>query len=298
MIYSEISSNKLKTVLLITGFLVLIIALGYVFSQYLGEPMILLIAVAVSILMSFGSYFYSDRIVLSISRAQAITRSDDPELYQTVENLSITAGLPTPRIYVINGPAPNAFATGRDPKHAVVCITSGLRQKLTQAELEGVMAHELSHVGNYDIRLSTVIVVLVGIIALLSNWMLRIGFLGRRGRDNNQAGALLGIVGLVLAILSPLAATLIQLAISRKREYLADASGALLTRYPKGLAGALRKIAADTQPLREANNATAHLFICNPYKQTLHGRQSGQMLARLFDTHPPIEDRIKRLEAM
>ena len=294
MIYTEISSNKRKTLLLITFFLILITALGYVFGQSMNQPLLLPIAIGFSVLMSFGGYFYSDKLVLAISKAREIQRTDDPELYRSVENLSIAAGLPAPKVYLIDDSAPNAFATGRDPSHAVLCITTGLRSKLTKPELEGVMAHELSHVGNYDIRLSSIIVVLVGVVALLSNWMLRASFFGgrRRSNDNNQLGAIFAIVGLVMAILSPIAATLIQLAISRKREYLADASGALLTRYPEGLASALRKIAADQEPLEVANNATAHLYIINP----LHANPTG--FSRLFDTHPPIEERIKRLEAM
>jgi len=294
MVYSEISSNKQKTALLITFFLVLIIGLGYVFSRSANQPLLLPIAVGFSVFMSLGSYFYSDKIVLTMSHAKEVQRADDPDLYRTVENLSIAAGLPTPKIYLIDDTAPNAFATGRDPKHAVLCITTGLRSKLTKPELEGVMAHELSHVGNFDIRLSTIIVVLVGVVTLLSNWMLRASFFGgrRRSDGDGNAGAIFMIIGLVLAILSPIAATLIQLAISRKREYLADASGALLTRYPEGLASALRKIASDQEPLEAANNATAHLYIVNP----LHGNPSA--FSRLFDTHPPIEDRIKRLEEM
>ena len=293
MIYTEISHNKQKTWLLITGFLVLIIALGWAFSQYFQSPALLPFAVILSIVMSVGSYYYSDKIVLGMSKAKPIARADDPDLYRSVENLAIAAGLPTPKVYLIDDSAPNAFATGRDPQHAVLCITTGLRSKLTKPELEGVMAHELSHVGNYDIRLSTIIVVLVGVVTLLSNWMLRASFFGgRRSKDNNQASAIFGLIGIVLAILSPIAATLIQLAISRKREYLADASGALLTRYPEGLANALRKIAADTEPLEEANNATAHLYFTNP----LHGNPTA--FSRLFDTHPPIQERIKRLEEM
>src|SRR5690242_18278901 len=261
MIYTQISSNKRRTALLITFFLVLIIGLAFVFSYNLNAPGLLPLAVIISVVMSIGSYFYSDKIVLAISKAHEVARADDPDLYNTVENLSITAGLPAPKIYLIEDSAMNAFATGRDPKHAVVCITSGLRTKLTKPELEGVISHELSHVGNYDIRLSSIVVVLVGVISLLSNWMLRASFFSRgRGRNNNQLGPIFAILGIVLAILSPIAATLIQLAVSRKREYLADASGALLTRYPEGLASALRKIQADTEPLHEANNATAHLF--------------------------------------
>lgn len=301
MIYSEISSNKTKTALLITFFLVLIIGLGYLFSRIYQSPGLLPVAVLISVFMSLGSYFYSDKIVLAMSRAREVKRTDDEELYRTVENLSIGAGLPTPKIYLIDDTAPNAFATGRDPKHAVIAITTGLRDKLTKPELEGVMAHELSHVGNYDIRLSTIIVVLVGVVTLLSDWMLRASFFGGRRRDNEnggQIGAIIMIAGLVLAILSPIAATLIQLAVSRKREYLADASAALLTRYPAGLASALKIIAADHEPLEVANKATAHLYIVNPFKSNLNAKQVGSGLARLFDTHPPIQERIKRLEQM
>ncbi|MBX4191513.1 MAG: M48 family metallopeptidase [Candidatus Doudnabacteria bacterium] len=300
MIYQEISSNKRKTAVLISFFLVLIIALGYVFSLYANEPRLLPIAVGFSVLMSFFSYFYSDTLVLKMSHAKEIKRADDQELYRTVENLAIGAGLPTPKIYLIDDSAPNAFATGRDPKHAVVAITTGLRQKLTKQELEGVMAHELSHIGNYDIRLTTIIVMLVGIVTLLADWLLRFSFL--RKRDNSSGGGQLGaimlIAGLVLAILSPIAATIIQLSISRRREFLADASGALLTRYPKGLADALRKIAEDHEPLEVANKATAHLYIVNPLKEHQDNKNSIGWFASLFQTHPPIQERIDRLEKM
>ncbi|MBX4187170.1 MAG: M48 family metallopeptidase [Candidatus Doudnabacteria bacterium] len=301
MIYSEISSNKRRTALLITFFLVLIIGLGYVFALYANEPRLLPVAVGISVFMSFFSYYYSDKIVLRMSHAKEIQRVDDEELYRTVENLAIAAGLPTPKIFLIDDTAPNAFATGRDPKHAVVAITSGLRTKLTKQELEGVMAHELSHIGNYDIRLTTIIVVLVGIVTLLADWLLRISFYGRRrSSDSNggQLGAIITIVGLVMALLSPIAATLIQLAVSRKREYLADASGALLTRYPEGLASALKKIAADSEPLEVANKATAHLYIVNPLKEHIGGGNAVGWFANLFQTHPPIQDRIARLEKM
>lgn len=296
MVYSEISSNKRKTALLITFFLVLIIGLGYVFSQSYNSPGLLPLAVIISVSMSLVSYFYSDKIVLRMSGAKEIKRTDDPELYRTVENLSIAAGLPTPKVYLINDMALNAFATGRNPKNAVVAITTGLREKLTKPELEGVMAHELSHIGNYDIRLTTIIVVLVGVVALLSDWMLRATIFSRRDRENNQAQAVFMIVGIVLAILSPIAATLIQLAVSRKREYLADASAALLTRYPEGLASALKKLASDREPLEVANKATAHLYIVNPLKG--HKGDAIGRFASLFQTHPPIEERIKRLEKM
>ncbi len=295
MIYSEISSNKTKTALLITFFLVLIIGLGYVFSLYVNEPLLLPIAVGFSVFMSFFSYYFSDKIVLAMSKAKEIKRLDDPELYRTVENLSIAAGLPTPKVYLIDDTAPNAFATGRDPKHAVVAITTGLRSKLTKQELEGVMAHELSHIGNYDIRLTTIIVVLVGVVTLLADWMLRMSFYGKK-RENGSGW--IAIVGIVLALLSPLAATLIQLAISRKREYLADASGALLTRYPKGLADALKKIAADHEPLEVANKATAHMYFINPLKEHLDNKDQISWFANMFQTHPPIQERISRLEKM
>jgi heat shock protein HtpX len=295
MVYTEISRNKRKTALLITFFLILIIGLGYFFSYMVDEPLLLPLAVGFSTLMSFVSYFYSDKIVLSMSKAREIKRTDDLELYRTVENLSIAAGLPTPKIYIIDDTAPNAFATGRDPKHAVVAITTGLRNKLTKQELEGVMSHELSHIGNYDIRLTTIIVVLVGIVTLLADWMVRISF---RGRRRGKGGGVILLIGLIFALLSPIAASLIQLAISRKREYLADASAALLTRYPHGLASALQKIAADKEPLEVANKATAHLYIVNPLKEHQEAGDKISWFANLFQTHPPIADRITKLRQM
>ncbi|HYE22318.1 MAG TPA: M48 family metallopeptidase [Verrucomicrobiae bacterium] len=295
MVYSEIATNKRKTALFLTGFLLLIIALGWGLSYYADQPALLPIAVIFAVVMNFISYFYSDKIVLSMSGAKEIKRTDDPELYRTVENLSIAAGLPTPKIYLIEDTAPNAFATGRDPKHAVVAITTGLRTKLTKQELEGVMAHELSHIGNYDIRLATVIVVLVGVITLLADWMFRIAFHGRR---KNGGNAFFAAIALVLALLAPLAATLIQLAISRKREFLADASGVLLTRYPQGLASALKKIAADHEPLEVANKATAHLYIVNPLKEHIDSGDQIGWFAKLFMTHPPINERIDKLSNM
>lgn len=293
-LYTHIDSNIRKTWFLIFSFLVLVIGLGWVFSQSMARPQILYFAVLFSSGMSILSYWFSDSIVLGLSRARQIRKEDDPELWNIVENLSITAGLPMPRVYIMQDPALNAFATGRDPKHAVVAVTTGLRERLNRAELEGVIAHELSHIGNRDILLSTVVVVLVGFVALLSDFFLRFSFFGGRGRDDDnrggQIGAILAIAGIILAILSPLIATLIQLAISRKREYLADADGALLTRYPEGLASALEKIAADPRPLRAANKATAHLFISNPFK--------GKKISSLFLTHPPVEERIKILRGM
>jgi heat shock protein HtpX len=296
MVYNEIANNKRRTALLITFFLILIIGLGYIFARVANAPLLLPLAVGISTFMSFISYFYSDKIVLGMSGAREVKRTEDAELYRTVENLSIAAGLPTPKIYLMEDTAPNAFATGRDPKHAVVAITTGLRSKLTKPELEGVISHELSHIGNYDIRLSTIIVVLVGVVTLLSDWLFRGSFF--RKRDDNGGNGIFILIGLILAILSPIAATLIQLAVSRKREFLADASGALLTRYPQGLAQALQKIAVDSEPLEAANKATAHLYIVNPFKQNLGGDNRKGGVTSLFDTHPPIEERIKRLNEM
>ena len=294
-LYTQVDKNVARTWILITVFLVFIIGLGYVFSYNLNNPTILWFAVIFSSGMSFISYWYSDKIALSINRAREVKHEENPGLFHIVENLCITAGLPMPKIYIIEDASPNAFATGRDKNHASIAVTRGLLQKLNRTELEGVIAHELSHVGNRDILLSTVVVVLVGLVALLSHWFLRFSFWGgaRRGRDNReggQIGAILALIGIILAILSPLIATLIQLAISRKREFLADADGALLTRYPEGLASALEKIAADPAPLRVANQATAHLYIANPFK--------GKKISTLFMTHPPIQERIKILRGM
>lgn len=294
--YTEIGANKRKTAVLIGSFLIFVIGLGWVFSRALDSPIILPIAVLISIFMSVGSYWYSDRIVLAMSNAHEIAHDDNPRLYHVLENLCMTAGLPVPRFYLIDDSAPNAFATGRDPEHAVVAVTSGLLEKLDRSELEGVIGHELSHIGNYDMRLMTIIVVLVGVIALMSDFFLRyMWWGGGRRRDSERGGqgqAIIMLVGIALAIVSPLIATLMQLAVSRRREFLADASGVLLTRFPEGLARALEKISADTEPLEVANKATAHLYIANPLKD----RKS--WMNNLFNTHPPIEERVARLRAM
>lgn len=292
--YKEIDSNKRRTTLLMGLFLIFVIGLGYLLSYIFDNYFILVIAVVLAVTQSLVSYYYSDSITLAISRAKEVPRKEPfLELHRIVENLAITAGLPKPKIYLINDPSPNAFATGRDPKHASVTVTTGLLEKLDKNELQGVISHELSHIGNYDIRLMTIVVVLVGVVALLSDFFLRyLWFGGGRRRDGDGGGQLqliLLIVGIAMAILAPIAATLIQLAISRKREYLADASGALLTRYPEGLASALEKISQDREPLKSANRATAHLYISDPFKKKVSG---------LFMTHPPIDDRIKRLRAM
>ncbi len=273
-------------------FLVLIVAIGWTFSQYYGDSTILYGAVILSVIMNLFSYWFSDKVALSLSGAKEVSREQLPELHRVVENLAITAGLPKPRIYLINDPAPNAFATGRDKEHAAVAVTSGLLDRLNRTELEGVIAHELSHIGNRDILISTVVVVLVGLIAILSDMFLRSMWHGGRGRnrEGGKAGSILMLIGIALAILSPLIATLIRLAISRKREFLADASGALLTRYPEGLASALEKISSYQAPLQRATNATAHLFIANPF-----GPAGFKGLHRLFMTHPPTEERVKAL---
>jgi len=275
-----------------TFFFVFVIFLGWFVSYYFQNPALLYVAVFFAIFMNVFSYWYSDKIVLKLHKAKVVVRAEHFDLWNAVENLSITAGLPMPKLYIIEDPAPNAFATGRNKDHAVVAVTTGLLAILDKNELEGVIAHELSHIGNKDMLLSTVVVVLVGFIALLSDFFLRAQMFGNmRSRDNGgRAGAILLVIGIVFAILAPLVATLIRLAISRKREFLADASGALLTRYPDGLASALKKISSAPTPMRTANNATAHLFISNPF-----GGKKKSLLHKLFMTHPPTEDRVRAL---
>ena len=301
--YTNITSNKIRTVVIMTIFVAFVIGLGYVFGVALRLPWLLPVAIVIAIVQSFSSYWWSDKVALAIAGAREVDKAQAPELYRLVENLAITGGLPTPRVYVIDDPSPNAFATGRDPQHAAIAVTSGLLEKLDKPELEGVLAHEFSHIGNYDIRLSSVIVILVGFVVLLSDFFLRYTFWGGFGgrRDNRDSGGgqiqvILILVGLVLALLSPLFATLIQLAVSRKRELLADASGALLTRNPNELADALEKITADPRPLRRANKATAHLYIASPLRDHEGNRRS--WLAGLFDTHPDPAIRIKLLREM
>jgi heat shock protein HtpX len=289
-LYTQAESNIRKTWMLVFVFLVLIIAIGWIFSYIFESPLILYLAVIFSLIWSFSSYWYSDKIVLSLTKSRLIQKKENPELYRIVENLSIIAGLPVPKIYIIDDISPNAFATGRDPKHGIVCVTSGLLDKLDKTELEGVIAHELSHIGNRDILLSSVVVVLVGIIALLSDWLLRSLFWGRRRDDDSKIGFIMLAFGIIAAIIAPLAATLLRLAISRKREFLADASGALLTRYPEGLASALEKISQDPNPLKAASNATSHLFISNPFRK--------KAISKLWMTHPSIDERIKALRQM
>lgn len=296
-IYSQISSNKAKTWMIIILFVAFITTIVFVYGKISGDGLSFAgIALIISGIMGLTSYYYSDKMILGMSNAKQIVKSDHPELFRTVENLCIGEGIPMPKIYIIQDSAPNAFATGRDPKHAVVCVTTGILDKLNKAELEGVIAHELSHVRNYDIRLMSIVVILVGLVALLADFFMRSLWYGSHKRDDNRGNAqgIFMIIGIVLAILSPIIATLIQLAISRKREFLADASGVLVTRYPEGLASALEKISKDKEPLEVANNATAHLYIENPFKS----KMPGHWFTNLFNTHPPVEERIKILRSM
>jgi heat shock protein HtpX len=298
-IYDAVAANRWRTAALITVFTGILIALGYVVGEVFapgGGVAMVPAALGLSGVSATASYFAGDKLVLAQSQARELKGGEEPQLLNVVETLSIGLGVPPPRIYLIDDTAPNAFATGRDPKHASIAVTRGLLQKLDRTELEGVIAHELSHVGNHDIRVMLLVTVLVGTIALLSDWMLR-SFAwggGRRGRDrgSGSGGTVVLVIAIALAILTPIIATLIQLAVSRQREYLADASGALLTRYPPGLASALRKIAADKEALEVANKATASLYFANPLKD------APRAMDGLFDTHPPIAERIRRLEAM
>ncbi len=290
-LYTHQDENVKKTWLLMFSFLVIVIALGWVFSQVFANSTILYVAIVFSIGMNFFSYWYSDKIALRMSGAVKADEHKYKDLLNIVENLSITAGLPTPRTYIINDSSPNAFATGRNKEKATIAVTTGLLNLLDKSELEGVIAHELSHIGNKDILLATVVVVLVGFVALLSDLFIRMSIFGGLKRDdNNQMGSIITIVGIVLAILTPFVAMLIQLAISRKREFLADASGSLLTRYPEGLASALEKISQNSTPLKKVSKATAHLYISDPYK----GKKT-KFFAKLFMTHPPVEERIRML---
>ncbi|MDD2274738.1 MAG: M48 family metallopeptidase [Candidatus Pacebacteria bacterium] len=292
-LYNIADSNSRKTFFLITIFLIFVILLGWLFSYALDSTIILYIAVVFSIATSVSSYWFSDKIVLKATKAQPIKKEDDPELYRIVENISITAGIPMPKVFILNESQPNAFATGRDEKHAVVAVTKGLLGKLERSEIEGVIAHEISHIKNKDMLLQTVVVVLVGVIAILSDFFLRITFWSKSDSNNNN-NAVMIVIALIAAILAPIAASLIQLSISRKREFLADASGALLTRYPEGLASALEKISADDAPLRTANNSNSHLFISSP----LRGEMKKSWISKLFLTHPPIEERVANLRGM
>lgn len=294
-LYTHKDANIRKTWFLMAVFFVMIIAIGYGLNWYYGNPAIMYGAIAFALFMNVASYWWSDKLVVSMTGAKPADPQIHRELISVVENLAITAGLPMPKVYVVEDQAPNAFATGRNPEHAVVVATTGLLSILNRTELEGVMAHELSHVGNRDMLVSTVAVVLAGFVAIVADILMRSMMWGGGDRDN-KAGALFLILGIAGIILAPIAAQMIQLAISRKREFLADATGALLTRYPEGLASALEKISTHGRPMRRANNATAHLFIADPFGP---GKKSiGQKIHGLFQTHPPAEDRIAILRDM
>lgn len=294
--YEQISANKFKSWLMMVIFVLFISFLGYVFA--VARPgwgqCVFVGSILFAIATSFGSYYWSDRIVLAISKARAVEKEEYPHLYNSIEGIAMAGGIPTPKMYVIDDAAPNAFATGRDPEHSAIAVTTGLLQKMNRQELEGVIGHEMSHIKNFDIRFMTIVAVLAGTVTLMSQWLLRSFWFGDsdEGRDTGQLGLIFLVLAIVMAILSPIIAQMIKLAMSRRREYLADANGALLTRYPPGLASALKKLSADSEPLRHANQATAHMWIINPLLE--HKNK----LNRLFDTHPPIEERIARLEGM
>ncbi|OGE64564.1 zinc metalloprotease HtpX [Candidatus Daviesbacteria bacterium RIFCSPLOWO2_02_FULL_36_7] len=297
--WDQVSGNIFKTWMIMFLFSLFTVGVIYVIAQGFGYGQmgglgITGFALILAGLMNFISYFYSDKIVLGISGAKQIEKKDNPEIYRLVENLCIAAGLPLPKIYILTDSATNAFATGRNPQHAAICFTTGILDKLNKTELEGVAAHELSHVGNRDTLLMSVVSVLVGTIALLADFFMRSMLFGGRGRDREGSNTIFVIIAIVAAILAPIIATLIQLAVSRRRELLADASGVLLTRYPEGLASALLKISSDREPLEAANRGTAHLYIINPLK----GKDAASWLAGLFNTHPPIEVRVKALREM
>lgn len=304
-VYESVAANKQKSWLVIASFVIFVLLAAYFIARglaaYYGYQSTGLeftgVALVISGLMSLASYYWSDRIILGLSGARPADRRTDFNFYTVVQNLSLATGLPMPRLYVIEDTAMNAFATGRDPDHAVICATSGLLASLNRTELEGVIGHELSHVANYDTRLMSIVTVLVGLVTLLGDWFLRSAWWGRgsRRRENGEGGAIFIVVGLVFAILSPIVAQLIQLAVARRREYLADASSVKITRQPSGLISALTKLSADHEPLEAANKATAHLYIVNPFKG-IHG--SLDWFSSLFNTHPPIADRIKALESM
>lgn len=297
--WDHVSSNIFKTYLIMFLFSIFAFGVVYIFTMAMGFGQTDLVGIMGFALIFIGisnfiSWYFSDKIVLAVSGAKPVSLNSNKSLYRTVENLCIAAGLPLPKIYIIDDSAPNAFATGRDPKHGVICFTTGILSKLNKQELEGVTAHELSHIGNRDTLMMSVVSVLVGTIALLADWYMRSLWFGGSNRDNDNRSGLFMVFGIIAAILAPIVATLIQLAVSRRREFLADASGILLTRYPQGLASALRKISSDKEPLEAANRGTAHLYIVNPLK----GNQALEGFAKLFSTHPAVEERIKALNEM
>lgn len=297
-IYTHIGQNKRETFLIMLMFITMVSSIGWFIGEYLlgGEGLFITgYALVLSLFSSIGSYYFSDQIVLGISGASEADRKEYIDLYNLVENMSIASGIPHPRVYIIEDTAMNAFATGRDPKHGVICFTTGILHRLEKRELEGVIAHEMSHIGNYDIRLMSIVSVLVGTITLLVDWITRGMFYGKRRDSDGGMNGIILIIGLIFLILSPIIATLIKLAISRNREYLADSTAAMITRHPKGLADALKKISQDTEVLEAANGATAHLYIDNPIKKR---NRSSSAIAGLFSTHPPVLERIQKLESM
>jgi heat shock protein HtpX len=292
-LYTQQSKNVFRTWMLMGVFLIVVILIGFVAAQYFGNSSILYIALGFALITNIWAYWFSDKVAIASVGAIPADETEYLELHRIVENLAITAGLPKPRVYIINDPAPNAFATGRDATHAVIAVTTGLLGMMNRSELEGVIAHELSHVGNRDILVMTVAVVLVGFISVLANMFMHMSMFGENERDS-RVGPLIAITAVLAMILAPIAAQLIQLAISRKREFLADASGALLTRYPEGLESALQKLGSYEAPMQRASTTTAHLFITNPFG----AHPAGQFIQKLFSTHPPIPDRIAALEGL
>lgn len=295
-VYERVDQNKRRSLIIMVLFVVFIGAFVWVLSELLGYgPGMAGIALIFAGLMSFSSYWWGDKIILAISGARPADRNKDFNFFTVAENLAMASQIPMPKLYVIEDSAPNAFATGRDPKHAVICATTGLLKKLDRTELEGVVAHELSHIRNYDIRLMSIVTILVGMVTLIADWMLRGARFRGRDRDRGgNIGGLLVLIGIILAILSPIIAQLMKLALSRRREFLADASAVMLTRFPEGLARALEKISKDKEPLEAANKATAHLYIVNPFK----GQKLTAQFANLFNTHPPVGERIRSLKEM
>jgi heat shock protein HtpX len=285
--YNAIAANKRKTFFMMVIFVLLVSALGWLFAEFFDRPSLTPFVLAGALIYALISYFSGSRMALAVNGAREIQKQDNPRLWRTVENLAITDGLPMPRVFIIDDPAPNAFATGRDPNHSAVCATTGLLDMMNDTELQGVFAHELGHVKNYDIRVSMVVFALVAVVSVLADIMLRATWFSD---DDNEGNSIFFILGIVAALLAPLIAWLIQLSVSRKREYLADATGALTTRYPEGLASALEKIEKAGSVMKKQNSSTAHLFFSNPLK--------GGRVSNLFSTHPPLEDRIKRLRAM
>lgn len=290
--YSSITANKLKTAVIMALFIVLIGGIGWIISQALAEPGFFIPIVVFAIIYAAIGYFASAKIATAMTGAKPIAKRDNPRLYKIVENLSITAGMPIPKVYIIDDPAPNAFATGRKPQNSIVGVTTGLLEQLDDNELEGVIAHELSHIQNYDIRVMGIVLVLVTIVAFISDMVLRIGIFGGFGGGDRGGNGLAIVLAIVAAIIAPIVAMLLKFAVSRRRELLADASGVQLTRYPEGLASALEKISSYQHPMRKANSSTAHMFISNPLK----GNKAARRFSNLFSTHPPVEQRLQQLE--